>query len=291
MELANGNKSEIYSEFRAFGIGKRSAKQEEKIKNFGTWQHRLSHAVNKFNPGIAIPRSAALLGVRWNIFNIATMLYPAFLSEAEAKKRNFNIANLQKAKESWDKVQRVFRDLGGEPSALEKVIKKGYDKPIFKHGKKAKAKDAREKGNFDGHNFVSKIERGTSDEHISNIVEEYSQVTGYDDAAIAAYISTGLSLLGAVAGAVKKGGASKNPYDNKKIDTAGADAPALTPEQIAELDKLKKLADADKAAGLGLDGSNGTLMGNPKIKYAIFGFLGLLALGIIVKVVSKGNKK
>lgn len=249
--------SEEFSNFRFLGIGKPTKKQlerqakrkqvraenkeERKHMNLG---QKLLNLSQKFNPAAAVPRSSALVGVRFNVFGIATRLYPAFLSDAELKARNFDLNNAKKARDAWEKVKKVWIGLGGGTASLKKAIMNGYDKPIFKT-KKAKARKEKEKqGKFDGDDFM------------------YSDYTGAEEAA--AYISIGLALLGAVSGAIGKAGASKNPYAegtpeaqkyNASLSEAGSDAqaPPVTPEQQAEVNKIADAARKDAAEGKGLD--------------------------------------
>jgi hypothetical protein len=142
------------------------------------------------NPAIAVPRSSALAAFRMNIFGLSSRLYPAFLSESDLKKYNFDIENAKKAKESWEKIANFWEDkLGGDRKKLQEAISGAWNKPIFRT-KKAKA-------------------RKESTSGFNNYDELSSNVSGYDDAAIAAYISLGLTLVGSIAGMVKS---SKNPY-------------------------------------------------------------------------------
>ena len=209
---------------------------------------KLLNLSQKFNPAAAVPRSSALVGVRFNIFGIATKLYPAFLTEQELKARNFDLENAKKARDAWEKTNKVLIALGGGTASLKKSIMKGYDKPIFKTKKVKARKEAESKGKFDGDDFM------------------YSDATGYDEAAVAGYISLGISILGAVSAAISKTGASKNPYaagtpEAQKFDAslteAGSDAQSqpLTPEQQAEVNKIADAAKKDAAEGKGLDES------------------------------------
>lgn len=141
------------------------------------------------NPAIAVPRSAALAAFRVNIFGLATRLYPAFLDEAQLKKYNFDLDNAKKAKESWEKISNFWEQkLGGDKKKLQEAISGAWNKPIFRT-KKAKARK----------------------ESTANFIDElgYSNAEAYTAAAIGAYISLGLSVIGAVSKMVT---ASKNPY-------------------------------------------------------------------------------
>lgn len=143
------------------------------------------------NPAIAVPRSAALAGFRLNIFGIASRLYPAFLDEEQLNKHNFNIDNAKKAKESWEKISNFWEQkLGGDKKKLQEAISGAWNKPIFRT-KKAKARK----------------------ESTANFIDElgYSNAEAYSAAAIGAYVSLGLSVIGGIAKMIT---ASKNPYNN-----------------------------------------------------------------------------
>lgn len=138
------------------GIGKKSAKAKEKHsarvlkreanhikrvarrkagKGFfqGVWK-----TVKRFNPLSQMARLGVLFIVRANLVGMATRIYPAFLTDAELTKRNFNKANAKKAKDTWDnKLSKIWeKDLGGKAKNLEHAIKSGYEKPIFRSKKK-----------------------------------------------------------------------------------------------------------------------------------------------------------
>lgn len=144
------------------------------------------------NPAIAVPRSAALAGFRLNIFGIASRLYPAFLNEEQLNKHNFNVDNARKAKESWEKISNFWEQkLGGDKKKLQEAISGAWNKPIFRT-KKAKARKESTA------NFIDEL-------GYSNAADPYSA------AAIGAYVSLGLSVIGGIAKMIT---ASKNPYNN-----------------------------------------------------------------------------
>ncbi len=219
-----------YSNFKFLGIGKETAKQKErrekrkaKLKEHGGAFVVFNEITQKFNPASMVPRSSALTGFRLNIFGLSRRIFPAFLTEQELQARGFNLANAKKARDAWEKIQKAWRMLGGDPAHLKKAIMQGYNKPIFKT-KKAKAR------HFDG------------GQEYSGVADPYSGV------AIAGYVSLGLSIIGSLVGIVNKAGLSKNPYDNKQIDTAGMDVPSQE-----ELNRMVEEAIDDPNTDLGSD--------------------------------------
>lgn len=260
------NMDEDYSNFRFLGIGKPTKKQLErqekrKDRREATKQEfkglkkgqKLLNITQKFNPAAAIPRSSALVGVRFNVFGIATKLYPALLTQEELKSRNFNLENAEKAKKAWEKVKKIWIGLGGATPALEQAIRNGYDKPVFKTKNVKKRQEAEKKGKFDGDYYMDIYFDGNYDDE-----NEYSQYTGAEEAA--AYISIGLAILGGVSSAISAVGAKKNPYNEgtpeyAKIQAQEAvmEAPPLTTQQQQEIKQVEEAAKKDAEAGKGLD--------------------------------------
>lgn len=206
---------------------------------------------------LAVPRSSALMAFRVNLFGISSKLYPAFLNEEELKKYNFDVENAKKAKESWEKIANFWEDkIGGSRQKLKEAISGAWNKPIFKT-KVAKARKESTSG-FDSQ-------------------EQMSNVAGYDDAAIAAYISVGLSIVGMVAKMIT---AKKNPYNagskqandfQNDINGNDTEAPSVSKEEEARV-----LADAKK---------------EKTIKYIAFSGLALLAIGIVSVIIYKYKHK
>lgn len=206
---------------------------------------------------VAVPRSAALLAFRVNLFGISSRLYPAFLNEEELKKYNFDVENAKKAKESWEKIANFWEDkIGGSRQKLKEAISGAWNKPIFKT-KVAKTRKSSTNG-IDGS-------------------EVYSNFDPYSTAAVSIYISTGLAIIGMVS---KMIAAKKNPYNagskqsndfQNDINGSDTDAPDATPEEEAEI-----LASAKK---------------EKTIKYVAFSGLALLAIGIATVIIYKYKHK
>lgn len=268
-----------YSNFRAFGIGKETEKQKERKaerreKRKDAKEERSKMRVgkrivnisNKYNPAVAVPRTSALTSIRINLFGLATRLYPALLTEKELKNRNFDLDNAKRAKVALEKVKKAWIWIGGSTAGLEKAIRNGYKKPIFKT-KKAKSRAEQEKSLSD---FFG-----------------YSNATG---AGVGAYLTVGLPIVGTALKIVHQSMVNKNPYQqgSKESEDFGNDLSqsetdmTLTPEQQAEVNKMAELAKQDLDKGLGLDDSSGELeqddiLGIPKTAFYI-------GLGVLVLV-------
>ena len=222
--------------------------------------------LQKFNPAAAALRGTVLAALRFNIFGVATRLYPAYLTVEEAKAKNFDIENLPKAKEALEKVSAFYTRIGGDPNKmLKNVIVKAHDKPML-NTKKAKARKAsEEKKGFDG-----------SDEKYSNLAEE-------------SIVAISTASAGVLASIIATVGAKKNPYKKgskqaAKFDTAATDAPPPSAEYKKLVDNAIAAASADKAKGLPLDAGNVTgeddkIWGMPKAVVYVGG--ALLVVGLI----------
>jgi hypothetical protein len=307
----------------------RTTKEIIKNKNL---KKALSAVFLKYNPAVAIPRSSALLAFRVNLFGISARLYPAFLDEESLKKGNFDLANAAKAKEAWEDVANFWEDkLGGDRNKLREAISGAWNKPIFKT-KKSQARRrstgylgfygtneyitmAEENfsgcdGSFDGIDLDS-INKETLFGDVSVFYEDekYSNFDPYSGTAIGIYISLGLSVIGYIAGAIGKKGASKNPYNDGSPQAQGFNtqlqgAGTIPPASEAELDKIIAAAKADREKGLGLDSTgldlrqlnddevvvnkdgtisrkSGKILGIPKTAF----WIGVSVLGILAGII------
>ena len=293
-ELANGSPdAEVFLGFSdAF-----KARQQERRDKRNAFKHllrdELKHGSNKeklhaaiqafnwSNPAAAIPRVGVLGLARLNFFGFATRLYPAFLTDEELKKGHFDIANAQKAKDSWDKVKKAWELMGGNPVGLEKRIKESHDRPVF-HTKKAKAREEHEKNGIDGKRTYSyaDLERDV----IEKAAEVFGTSNAYDGGA-SVYISMGSSAFMGLMKKLVEGGAAKNPYADKNIDTTGMGDPNVTKEDQAVIDKMNEQAAKDKAAGLPLgDGDEKEDMVSKKTSTYVWIGVGVAVLvaGIII---------
>ena len=194
MNLPNGQKEDVYSNFRIFGIGKQSdlekswqekrriAKEERHNHN---WKERAENIAMKVP--MAPVRAGFLAGLRLNIFGLSRKLYPAILSENDAKKKNYDLENRKVAIDKLHKIEKLYFKLGGRSESIEKNIRVGFDRPIF-NTNKIKKQSASHKSSFDGE------------------LDDYSNVYGVDDAA---EVVSGLTPLGASSGiAAGLGGAA-----------------------------------------------------------------------------------
>lgn len=228
--------------------------------------------IQKFNPAALALRGTVLSALRFNIFGNSTRLYPALLTEQEAKDKNFDIDNLPKAKEALQKVYAFYIRIGGNPEKIKNVITKAHDKPVF-NTKKAKARKAAEqKKGFDG-----------SSETYSNLAEESIIAISTASAGVLTSI---IAAVGARKNPYKKGSPQFQKFDNetKNID---AEKPPVGYERVIK--EAEQGAEQDKAKGLDLDGGDGkeenkVLGMNPILAYSLLGIVVLGGLFVVSKM-------
>ncbi len=110
-------------------VGKLNIKLPDKLKkvvsNSGKIIKRGVHAVNRVNPTTLLLRSGILASMKLNLMNVAGRLKWAYIDEASAKKRGFNMERYQHLKKVRDKAERIFYSAGGKPENLREAILKG----------------------------------------------------------------------------------------------------------------------------------------------------------------------
>jgi hypothetical protein len=215
---------------------------------------KLWHNVKKYNPSLALARNGALLGIKINIFGLASRLYPAMISESDAKSKKIKVSAIAKAKPSLEKARKFWEKMGGKPSAIENAIKKGARHRITKMNK------------------TSGVDGETEIEFLSEDFSNFEPVT------TGAAITAGMTLLTAILHMVNKSGAEKNPFEGEsgdQFDKDNVDSPEGTTDEKALADLAAK-AEADKAAGLPLDDDG---EGNKKLIYIGIGVAALALIG------------
>lgn len=220
--------------------------------------------IQKFNPAAAALRGTILTALRFNIFGNSTRLYPALLTEQEAKDKNFDLENLPKAKEALQKVYAFYMRIGGNPEKLKSVIIKAHDKPVLNTKKSRVRKEAEQKKGFDG-----------SEETYSNLAEE----------SIVAISTASAGLLASIIAAV---GAKKNPYKKgsrqaENFEKQDIQAPPVPEGYQRVVKEAEKGASEDKEKGLGLDDSDSSIEENK-----ILGMPPMLAIGVFALVAIGG---
>lgn len=83
------------------------------------------HTVNRFNPAVAAMRAGVLAAMKLNLYGIAKKLRWAYLSEAEARKRGFEMERWTKYVKALHKLEKTFFSAGGKPENLKKAILEG----------------------------------------------------------------------------------------------------------------------------------------------------------------------
>ncbi len=189
---------------------------KKKVRMGGKAQLDFNCALNKIP--LAVPRLGVLAGARVNFGGMSTRIFPALISEEEAKSRNFNLENRKVALKGWEKVKKIWYNVGGcaDLGVLEKAIRDGHNKPVF-NTKRARARQEQEK--------FSSADAGVTE----------------------ALIVGGVAILTSIIGAIVKSGAAKNPYDGKSLDTTDMYEP--TAEELNRMEDIIDDDDVDVSGG------------------------------------------
>jgi hypothetical protein len=84
-----------------------------------------ANIINRLNPAAVLLRTGILLGMKMDMFNIASRLRFAYLTDAQAKARNLNMARLAHLRKVQAKLERAVFLGGGKPENLKKAILEG----------------------------------------------------------------------------------------------------------------------------------------------------------------------
>jgi hypothetical protein len=96
-----------------------------------------ANVINRFNPAAILLRTGILLGMKLNMFNIGSNLRYAYLTDAQAKARNLNMARLAHLRKIHAKLEHAVFLGGGKPENLKKAILEGkvnHDKAVPLNG-------------------------------------------------------------------------------------------------------------------------------------------------------------
>lgn len=276
-----------FSEFRAFGIGKPTAKQverkdkrKEKISNFKkkvkdkTGNGKAIHSVNKFNPAFVTMRGSVLSILNSNIVGISSAL-------AEMK---------AKSQEDWEKVMQKWYRWGGEKAKFDQAMIKGSKKkPLFKD---LVEKFQRKKKGFDGEYSYAD---GNAANKAANSILVASSLLGAASTALALapeptgttkaaaiWTGTGAAAFGSMGSIfkdyAKKQGAKEEELAKIPVSSDIPDAPLPTDEK-----ELEKIADDS-------EGKN-EIFGIEKKKFWIGTSVAVLIIGLGTIAYFKLRKK
>jgi len=297
---------EDFSNFRLFGIGAETEKQkrnkrfrknkrtERFDKRRAAREERKTHtnAERAENIAMKVPmapvRAGFLAGLRLNIFGLSRKLYPALLTLEEAKKKNIDLANREKAIEKLKKIKHFYFQLGGRSISIDTMLKKGFNKPIF-NTKKVKAEHKKQAQNivssFDGMlsqvflvkpvvdpfnnsepttiDFTAFEDKNITDNNFSNeydLNDVFSDVAGYDDAA---EVISGLTPLATASGIASGLGGGAAAAGGVSAATVASIASAGLGVVGAVADAAKKSKDTKAAVS-----DNPYAVGSPEYKKA-----------------------
>ncbi len=276
--------SDDFSNFRALGIGKPTAKQQvnkakrvEKRAAAKTERQgmkkggKILNIINKANPLTATARAGFLAILRLNVFGLSRRLYPAVVPEKDWKAKHINAANAKRAKETLEKkIIPFWQKVGGRSVSLTENIRKGFDKPLFNTKKMKAAKAAMAKSSFDGTGYEDILSQVyltrpvVADSEYENPKtiddlwdDEFSCVSGADDVVL---VTAGLTLAGSVVKMINDSNVAKNPFEPgspefTKTETENKEAesipdpppPPATDQEIADMEDA---ADTENFLGI-----------------------------------------
>ncbi|GAB5417608.1 MAG: hypothetical protein Crog4KO_25930 [Crocinitomicaceae bacterium] len=90
----------------------------EKVRNFG-------QKLNKVNPVVALLRAGVLASMKLNIMQVASKLRFAYWTPQEARRRNMNMAKYSQVMALRTKIEKIYRNFGGNVKSLRKSILTG----------------------------------------------------------------------------------------------------------------------------------------------------------------------
>lgn len=226
--------------------------------------------VAKVTPILAVGRLGVLILVGDNTWGFATRLAPALLPESEAKEL-FKPEAIEKAKIGWKRVEKAYKNLGGDTDKLKSKAIQGYKKKPYKVSRKE---------SFDGEVYYEM-------EETSNFVDPITAI---------GVAGAGISTLASLVSTFNKSGADKNPYKDEKTPeefrVGMADGSVeMNPPVEPDAPKLNEKGEwVEPSTGRPIDPVTG------KYKDTIFGINKWVAIGIgvvglvAVYYVVKGKK-
>lgn len=166
-----------------YSLCKRAAKAEKRRQLIedggGRFFTRSGRKFNKFNPFSAAARGGFLTILKMNIFGAATRIAPIYIDDPM-----YNQDYVVAIRQSKSKIDRIWKNLGGNQSKMVWAVKEGYKKTPRMTTQKARIM----------------IQESTGNPVDSN----YSNIEPLSDAMIGTLISAGTGVLQLIMGAISK---------------------------------------------------------------------------------------
>lgn len=135
-----------------------AAKKERKERIKGNAK-KVGQAIAKVFPLTAAARNAFLSMLKLNVGNIAGRLRLGYITQDQAVKDGYSVADWQEAKKRITKVEQKWKNMGGNVSKLkEAAVKGGIKKPLF-----TKDKGLNGFGEIDGLGTIINVPEGYED--------------------------------------------------------------------------------------------------------------------------------
>ncbi len=128
--LADEDEDEINGLGAVKGKKKFFSKIKDAVKNVGKKVgqgiKKIAKGILKYNPLSIAVRGGFLLAMKINLLGMASKIYPAYLTEAEAKTKGITADKWQRAKTALSRIEKLFVDkLQGRAEKLKKAIVNG----------------------------------------------------------------------------------------------------------------------------------------------------------------------
>jgi hypothetical protein len=162
---------------------RRHANNSPSIRGKPKILNKVLHTVNKANPATVLLRNGVLASMKLNLFGVAQKLKWAYLSDAEATKRNIIPSKFTKLKAVRAKLESIFFGAGGQPENLKNAILRG---------KGNKGNEVSGFGELNEYSSLSEL-----------LGYEYDGIDGLGEPATGAAIASASAVIGAIAALMK----------------------------------------------------------------------------------------
>ena len=126
MNLSDEGFAELLEDDSIDGLGRRRRGRLKKFfKKVGNGVKKGIRAVVRYNPATIAMRSAILLILKMNAFNIAGRLIYGYLTESQARAKGMNVNEWRKLVRTKGQVEKYYKRVGGRTEKFKRAIIKG----------------------------------------------------------------------------------------------------------------------------------------------------------------------
>lgn len=126
MNLSEEGFAELLEDDSIDGLGRRRRGRLKKFfKKVGNGVKKGIRAVVRYNPATIAMRSAILLILKTNAFNIAGRLIYGYITESQARAKGMNVSEWKKLVRTKGQVEKYYKRVGGRTDKFKRAIIKG----------------------------------------------------------------------------------------------------------------------------------------------------------------------